>query len=268
MSTPLVSPHTRARGGHGVDRVPWSQLEPSFMDSWGWPNGKWEPEHLTVYGKSGGGKTHFVRYILKRRAQLRQSYIVVIATKRDDKVIRGFGWPTLDKWPPNYGDNQVIFWARAKGLDAKHIGPQREKVRQLLNDLWVPESNVVVYWDELPYFEEVLGLRTQVRNYYREGRALGITNVAAMQRPAGVTRFAHSEAGWTVAFPPKDQDDRKRVAEVLGNRNRFGLVLDDLDRTQYEFLLFHDLTGEAYISCLPKSRIPKTAPRQVTSARQ
>jgi hypothetical protein len=238
------------------------------MRAWGWPNGIWEPEHLTVYGKTGGGKTYFVRYILKQRAAARGSHIVVVATKRDDKVIRGFGWPTTDKWPPNYGENQVIFWARAKGLDDKHLGPQREKVRQLLNDLWVPESNVVICFDELAYIEEVLRLRTQVRNYYREGRALGITCVAAMQRPTGVSRLSHSEAGWTVAFPPKDQDDRKRVAEVLGDRARFGLVLDDLDRTKYEFLMRHDLTGESYISRLPRSGIPASRPRGVTSARR
>jgi hypothetical protein len=264
MNTLHASRRTRATNpDHGIERVPWQELGPAFMREWGWPNGKWEPEHLTIYGKSGSGKTHFARHVLKQRAAARGSHIVVLATKRDDKLLRGFGWPIREAWPPNYGENQVIIWARAKGLDSKHLGPQREKVRLLLNELWVPESNVVLYWDELPYCEEVLGLRTQCRNYYREGRALGITNVAAMQRPTGVTRLAHSEAGWTVAFCPKDQDDRKRVSEVLGDRQRFGLVLDDLDRESYEFLIRHDLTGQAYIS-----HLPERAAGRVSSARR
>jgi hypothetical protein len=255
MRQQLAIPRSRrvSNADHGIERVPWSILGPEFMRSWGWPNGKWNPEHLTVYGKSGGGKTYFVRYVLKQRAAVRGSHIVVVATKRDDDTIKGFGWPIIHDWPPGYGEKQVIFWARAKGLDDKYVAPQRAKVRELQNKLWVPGSNVVVYWDELAYIEEVLKLRTQARNYYREGRALGITNVASMQRPTGVTRLAHSEAGWTVAFPPKDQDDRKRVAEVFGDRARFGLVLDDLDRTKYEFLIRHDLTGEAYISSLPSA---------------
>lgn len=252
MSLQLSTPRTPAgRPPHGIERVPWAELEPHFMAVWGWPNGQWEPEHLTVYGKSGGGKTYWVRYILRRRAVLRGTHMVAVATKRADKVIAGFGWPIISDWPPNYGDHQVVYWAKAKGLDEKYLAPQREKVRRLMNELWVPESNILVYWDELPYIEEVLKLRTQMRNYYREGRALGITNVACMQRPTGVTRLAHSESGWTVCFPPKDQDDRKRVSEVLGDRTRFGLVLDDLDRTKYEFLIRHDLTGESYISHLP-----------------
>lgn len=263
-----LSVSTRSRRSptdHGVPRVPWSELGPEFMRSWGWPNGIWEPEHLTVYGKSGSGKSYFVRYILKWRAAARGSHIVVVATKKADKVLSAFGWPIISDWPPNYGQNQVVYWAKAKSLD--EVGPQREKIRRLMHELWQPGSNVVVYWDELGYIEEILRLKTQMRNYYREGRALGITNVCSMQRPTGVTRLAHSEAGWTVAFPPKDQDDRKRVAEVLGDRVRFGLVLDDLDRTKYEFLLMHDLTGEAYISNLPRiggGAVAGSAPRGVS----
>jgi hypothetical protein len=244
---------SRRSAEHGVPRVDWSELGPEFMRAWGWPNGKWEPEHLTVYGKSGGGKTYFVRYVLKQRAAARGSHVVVVATKKADKMFTAFGWPIITSWPANYGQNQVIYWAKAKGLD--DTATQKLKVRQLMTELWVPGSNVVILWDELPYIEEDLGLRRQMKLFYREGRSLGITNVASMQRPTGVTRLAHSEAGWTVVFPPKDQDDRRRVAEVLGDRTYYGLVLSDLDRTKYEFLLAHDLTGECYISHLPDDGI-------------
>ena len=257
MSLPLATRSRRSPTDHGVPRVAWEDLGPEFMRAWGWPNGKWEPEHLTIYGKSGSGKTYFVRYILHQRAIIRGSHIVAVATKKADKLISAFGWPIITSWPPNYGQRQVVFWAKPKSLD--DTTGQKEKVRQLMRELWVEGSNVVVFWDELAYIEETLGLRTQMRTFYREGRALGICNVASMQRPTGVTRLAHSEAGWTVSFPPKDQDDRKRVAEVLGNRVRFGAVLDDLDRTKYEFLLMHDLTGEAYISHLPETGRPVSA---------
>ena len=89
-----------------------------------------------------------------------------------------------------------------------------------------------------------------------------------MQRPAGVSRLAHSEAGWTVCFPPKDQDDRKRVAEVLGDRAKFQIVLNDLDRTKHEFLMRHDRTGESYISHLPKpARRPRSKGGETTGTR-
>lgn len=239
----------------GVERVPWEgQFGRDFMFFWGRPNGRRDPEHLTVYGKSGGGKTYFVTTVLNERNRIRGSHIVAVATKRSDRTLSELGWPIITDWPPDYGQTKVIYWARAKGISAEHRVPQRAKVKRLMDELWVPGSNRIVYWDELTYIEQDLRLKTELATYYREGRTNGITNVASMQRPAGVTRLAHSEAGWTVAFPPKDVDDRDRVAEVLGDRARFRQVLDDLDRTKYEFLIRHDLTGESYITHLPKPR--------------
>lgn len=256
---------TRRLPSPDIERIPWEVLGPEFITVWGRPDGRFDPEHLTVYGKSGGGKTYFVAHVLKLRAQMRGSHVVVVATKKADRTLSGWGWKVTDTWPPGYGENQVIYWARAKGLSAEHRVPQRVKVKRLMDALWVPNSNIVVYWDELSYVEQALRLKTELETYYREGRANGITNVASMQRPSGVTRLAHSEAGWTVAFPPKDADDRKRVAEVLGDRARFQIVLDDLDRTKHEFLIRHDRTGESYISHLPKPP-RRRGPKQEVSA--
>ncbi len=254
MSSPRGTPLTPDE--LGVARVRWVEdgFGKAFIEAWGRPNGRYEPEHLTVYGKSGGGKSYFVGYVLKERARARGSHVVIVATKKTDRTLSALGWPIIDTWPPGYKENQVIYWAKAKGISREHRVPQRIKVKRLMDALWVKESNVIVYWDELTYLEVDLQLKTELATYYREGRALGITNVASMQRPAGVTRLAHSEAGWTVAFPPKDVDDRDRVAEVLGDRRRFAAVLDSLDRTKHEFLIRHDLTGEAYITHLPRPR--------------
>lgn len=242
---------TRPPLSHDVDRVPWEHLGPEFIKAWGYPNGRYEPEHLTVYGKTGSGKSRFTSYVLQQRAMARGSHVVVVVTKRDDKTFTDFGWPIIEKWPPGYNQNQVIYWAKAKGLSAVHRAPQRLKVKALMDALWKPKSRIIVCWDELPYIETSLGLKNELETFYREGRSNGITCVAAMQRPAGVSRFCHSEAGWTVAFAPKDADDRKRLAEIFGDRTRFTSVLDDLDRTKHEFVIRHDLTGEAYISNLP-----------------
>jgi len=254
--TPLTPP---------PERVPWAVLGPEFIRAWGRPNGRYDPEHLTVYGKSGGGKSYFVGYVLQARAQARGSHVVIVATKKADRTLSALGWPIVDTWPPGYKEHQVIYWAKAKGISAEHRIPQRVKVKRLMDALWVKDSNVIVYWDELPYIETMLKLKPEIETYYREGRANGITNVASMQRPSGVSRLAHSEAGWTVAFPPKDADDRDRVAEVLGDRRRFAEVLDSLDRQKHEFLIRHDLTGEAYISNLPR---PARARRTGVSQRR
>lgn len=214
-----------------------------------------QPEHVSIYGPSGSGKSYFQCHILQARAAARGSHVVMIATKKADKTLTEAGWPVIDDWPPNYGDNQVIWWARG-GLSDEQQDEQRKRVARIMNTLWVPDSNKIVAWDELPYVCSDLGLRRGVTTYYREGRGLGITNTAVMQRPTDVTRYAHSEAGWIVSFAPEDQDDRDRVAEVFGNRGFYRDVLDDLDREQHQFLIRRKLTGEAYISSLPARRAP------------
>lgn len=237
----------------GIERVPWAELGPEFIARWGLPNGRFDPEHLTIYGPAGSGKTQFLVWALRARNRVRGSMVVLVATKPADRTVRSTGWPIIKSWPPDYGQTAVIYWAKAKGIGAHHLGPQRLKVKALMDTLWRPDANVVVAWDEITYLELDLKLSRELRTYYREGRALGITNVATMQRPAGVSRLAHSEAGWAVAFKPRDMDDRKRVAEVFGDRQRFMAVFAQLDPSKHEFVIRHGLTGESYISHLPPS---------------
>lgn len=234
-----------------IERVDWRELGPEFYRTWGYPRGKFDPEHLTVYGKSGGGKTKFVGEILSERARLRGSHVVVCATKRTDATIKSWQWPEITQFPPDYGVTCSVFWARPKGISAAHRITQRAKVKSLMDSLWVENSNIVVYWDELAYIERMLRLNGEMENFYREGRSLGITNVASMQRPAGVNRYAHSEPGWSVGFKPKDADDRDRVAEVFGDRARFRAAFDLLDPMEFEFLMRRDRDGQTFVSHLP-----------------
>lgn len=252
------SPPTRPADVEGIERVDWRDLGPEFIAAWGRPGGRFDPEHLTVYGPSGSGKSAFAAWALRARNRMRGSHVVYVATKPADRTISSIGWPTTSQWPPSYGQTAVIYWAKAKGISAEHRGAQRTKVKALMDHLWRPHSNVVVYWDELPYVERELRLGPELATFYREGRALGITNGGNLQRPAGVSRLVHSEAGWAVAFKPRDMDDRKRVAEVFGDRVRFMAVFGQLDNQSHEFVIRHGRTGQSYISSLPAGWVPGT----------
>jgi hypothetical protein len=236
-------------------RVGWDDgLGEEFIRTWGRPRGKNMPEHVSIYGQTGSGKSYFERWILQERARRRGSHVVILATKPADKTLSSMGWPVVTDWPPGYGQDQVIYWARQPGKpgDPEGLVAQQHAVRHLLDELWQPDANVVLAVDELAYVVEDLRLRSIATRYYREGRALGITIVATTQRPAGVVRQMHSEAGWRVAFAPTDEDDAKRLAEVLGNRRYYSEVLAELNREKFEFLLQRKLTGESYISSIPK----------------
>lgn len=249
---PIVTPRSD-RTSPPPEYVEWAELGPEFFRVWGRPNGRVDPEHVTVYGPSGSGKTYFVTYILTERANLRGSHAVVIATKRADATLVAAGWPVIDKWPPDYGQNQVIYWSKG-GLSNDQKAEQSVRVARVANALWVPDSNIMVAWDELPYVCQDLGLNGMVGTYWREGRGNGITNVAALQRPAGVNRNVPANTHWTASFQPADEDDAIRVAEIFGNRRYYRDVLLSLDREHHEFLLKHHLTGAVFRSSLPATR--------------
>jgi hypothetical protein len=209
---------------------------------------KRQPEHIEILGQNGSGKSFFVVTILKARAKMRGSSIVAVVTKPDDETLTGMGWPVIDSWPPEYGKNCVIYWPKSKGISKAGREQQKAKILDLLNKLWVPKSNIIIYFDEIAYICRDLGLNLEAEKYLREGRALGITVVATTQRPQGVTRYMHSESQWTICFAPKDDADAERMAEVLGSKRLYVPILRMLDQTKYEFLIVHNLTGQMYIS--------------------
>lgn len=241
------------------ERVPWEIAGPDFYRAWGRPRGRLSPEHVAIYGPTGSGKSWFERTILMERARLRGSHVVIVATKPADETLRGMGWPITTVWPPKRGwrdkkgsHDQVIFWAKADGLNKDGRDQQREAITDLLSQLWRPNSNTIVAFDELAYIETELDLSTTVTTYFREARALGITIVANTQRPSGVTRYMHSEAGWSVFFAPKDAEDAERCAQVAGDKLYYTRVFRELRRDKFEFLMVHSLTNEAIISSIPR----------------
>lgn len=260
LTTAPIPPSARRadpRDGVSVPRAPWSQVGPDFLRAWGRPRGKVQPEHVEIAGPNGSGKTYFGRQILLERARARQSRIVLIATKPDDDTLPTMGWPIIDKWPPDYGVKQCIFWAKAPGIDDSGTDQQREKINRLLNQLWVPKCNTIVVFDEVAYLCINLKMNPQVGKYYREGRALGITCMSYMQRVPGITRYVHSESKWTAIFKPKDEDDAERNAQLLGSKRAYVPVLMGLNSERYEFILVHNLTGQKVITWIDKAaRIP------------
>ncbi|MFD9893714.1 helicase HerA domain-containing protein [Amycolatopsis sp. NPDC059027] len=233
------------------ETVPWAQLGPAFLHEWGWPEGKWTAEHLAVLGPTGSGKSRFMTTVVDERARASGAHAVILATKPADstmKALQGKGWKLRRTWPPDYGESRVIFWPPARSM-TEGSAKQRKAVFDFLAELWQPDANIIVGFDEIAYVETELRLRPMIEQYWREARALGITTVASTQRPRNVSRLMHSEPSWSVAFRPDDEDDAKRVAEILGSRRTFTPILLELER--YYFLMVRRRTREAYISRLP-----------------
>lgn len=264
-STPSSTPQPPpADDGVTLPRVPWSVVGPEFISIWGYPAGRFDPEHVEILGPSGSGKTYFDATILSERVKARDSAVVFVATKPADKTILDMGWPIVDDWAGVEKNRQSIYWPRTDKIGQQRDAYLHDKLADLLHHLWVKDSNTIVAFDEIatiedlgrgpngmrrgPNGEEPVDLKRLIKMYWREARSMGITIVAMKQRPQGAQRDMHSESVWVASFKPKDEDDGKRYAEVLGGRRKWLPVLEALDRDKHEFILANSRTGQAVIS--------------------
>lgn len=246
-----------------VERIPWSELGPEFAVIWGRadPNNP-QPEHMEIVGMNGSGKTHFLATVLQQRMIVRNTPMVIVCTKPADSTILKLGWPVTDQWEEVRQHRQVIFWPRTKAMGRARRAYHERKIEDLLDRLWVPDSNTLIAFDEIAYAESLSpNLRDIIEMYWREGRSQGITVVGMKQRPQGANRHMSSETWWTVAFVPKDQDDAERFAELFGNRKTWLPVFEMMDPDNHEFLIRHTRSRAAYISWIDEPLRP-VEPRQ------
>lgn len=232
-----------------IPHVPWSQIAPDFITSWGYPDGKFDPEHIEILGPTGSGKTYFEATIIQERVRVRDSAVIFVATKPADKTIMSLGFPIVNDWKGVTANKQCIYWPQTKLLGKARKAFLAKKIEDLLDRLWKPGANVVLVIDEIATVEKLSpDVKEILETYMREGRTMGITLVMMKQRAQGVSRDMHSETSWIAAFKPKDEDDAERVAQILGNKRKWTRVLMNLDRESHEFVLLHVVSGQAVIT--------------------
>jgi len=172
----------------------------------------------------------------------------MIATKPEDKTLRDYHWPIIRKWPPPYGTDQFIYWVRTHNDADENKKIQRAEIRDVMQKLWTPAANMIVGFDELAYLDdrEELNLKSMTQRYWREASALGITVVAGTQRPRFVSLYAFTESQWMAAFRPFDEQDGRRVAEVMGSKKTYYDELMNL--RHHEFILRHIRTRQEVVT--------------------
>jgi nucleoside-triphosphatase THEP1 len=233
-----------------VERVPWSILGPEFAMVWGRADPKDpEPEHAEIIGMNGSGKTYLLMKILQDRMLVRNSHIILVVTKRSDKVFAKLGWPIVRDQRDIKRYRQCIYWPQTNLIGRQRKAFHEVRIREFLTRYWVPDSNRVIAFDEIAYIESLSPeVKELVAMYWREGRSNGITVVAMKQRPQGVQRDMSSETWWTFAFVPKDHADAERFAELFGNKKDWLPVFDQMDPDNHEFLVRHTRSRQAYVS--------------------
>ena len=248
------------------ERVPWSELGPSFIAEWGRDEkGHPDPEHVEIVGPTGSGKTYLMCTMLQERVAARNSGAVLICTKPADKTIGLLGWPVVDSLTAAR-DRKLrafVFWPKTSRMGTARKQYQEQKITGLLHELWRPDANMIVAFDEVGYVESLSGeSRALVQQYWREGRSLGITVCAMKQRPQGALRDMHSETYWTVAFKPKDRADAERFAELFGAKRDWLPVIDSLSKAKRDFIIAHTRSEESFISWVDVPLKPRKTERE------
>lgn len=201
-------------------------------------------EHVAIVGPTGSGKSvlglELCKIVGSRTARDRRpARVTVFGTKPRDETLTALGWPIVKTWPPSYGQEHCVVWPRPSAA-AGRAKRQRAVFEPLMDEIF-HEGGQCVFIDEAADFEERLGLRTTMREWWSNARALELTLIAGTQRPRGVARLMWSEPSWIVVFRPDDEDDLKRVASITGRKAE---IIEAADRLGgHEFLCIRRQRG-------------------------
>lgn len=188
-----------------VTVIPW----PEFFARFDWQQG----EHVACVGATGRGKTHLALAILDRR-----KWQCVIATKPVDSTLRDLvrrrGFVRITAWPPpNDGIQRVLLWP--KWTDAGSRAPQSKAIRGALNSIF-REGSWCVFADDVQYLTDELRLGDMLQTMWLQARALGVSVLAASQRPRNVPRLMWSQSTHLFVWGTKDYDDLRALGGFGG----------------------------------------------------
>jgi hypothetical protein len=202
--------------------MPWSQFRPWFIDQWQ------VGEHVTGVAMTGAGKTTLFRNLINTG----RDFCVVFGTKaRDDALYKPLvleGFVLVDKWSPwdweQTGQRKIIFAPMLRvhaGSSPQEVKDaeedQAEAFRVALVQIFIA-GGWCCYFDEIRYLSDDLGLAHELNRLYLQGRSLGVTMVAATQRPRSVPLNTFAMATWFFLWKISDRDDRRRASEFAGEQ--------------------------------------------------
>lgn len=236
-------------------RIPWDKFSREYF----------RPvpgEHVAIVGPTGQGKT-----VLQNNILPKFPFVAVFATKPADRsmvdLINRQGYIRLARWNilPGVNLNPIdnprrVLWPDATTIDS--VDRQKkvfhEAFEKIFREGGKPAASPVgwaIAIDELWYFVNVLGLGMDVKMILLQGRSLGISLIAATQRPKFVPLEVYDQATHLFFFRDNDRNNQQRLSEI--NARDSGLIKDlvaNLD--MHQVLYINTRTGK-----MARTRAPK-----------
>lgn len=200
----------------------------------------WEQgEHVTMIAPTGEGKTTLAREILPWR-----EYVMVLATKKRDKVLEEFQKDGYVKTrePRTYQQRCIVYPPFPKDPD-QLFSAHRKTFKRALQKAY-PGGGWTVYADEVRYLCDQLNLGGMFELLLLQGRSLGATVVASTQRPRHIPLEFYDQPTHLFFWRDTDAGNIKRVAEIGGVVDR-DQIMHRLPRLpQYQFIHVNTRTSQ------------------------
>lgn len=186
-----------------IPSITWDE----FYKSFAWRQG----EHIGMIGPTGSGKTTLALSLLSKR-----KYITIFGTKPKDSTLdelkkhnfkRVKTWDSLpaDRYP------RRILWPDATSLYA--AVNQRNQFRKGFEQIYL-QGGWCLYIDELWFMCKVLGLEFEVKTYLLQARSLGISLVAASQRPRFIPLEVYDQSTHLFFWRDNDESNLSRISGI------------------------------------------------------
>lgn len=232
-----------AKVSKDAPRVPWDVFITRELQ---WKSG----EHFALIGPTGQGKTTMLRNLLPLHP-----FVAVFATKPRDvsmeELVRE-GYYRMERWinlDPNQFPRRII-WPKAGQLD--DFKTQKEVFHDAFSRIY-REGHWTVAVDEMWYMVNVLRLESDLKLFLLQARALGISLLAATQRPAFVPLEVYDQSTHLMFWRDNDETNLKRISGISYRSG--GLirhVISNLE--QFQVLYINTRTGRMLRTRCPDIR--------------
>ena len=226
-------------------RIPWDKFTNEYFQ---WKNG----EHVGLIGQTGLGKSTLLINLLPIHR-----FVTVFATKPRDDVMQALidthGYLKMSRWQsldPNEFPRRVL-WPDASQMKSQ------ERQRAVFDDAMdkiYREGGWTLALDETWYMENELNLSRNIKTFLLQARSLGISVVAATQRPAWVSREIYTASTHLFFFRSNDETDLKSLSGIGWlNSNIIRDVVANLDI--HQVLYINTRTGAMVRTRCPEIRL-------------